>query len=154
MGCIARRVGYNSRCTHLVQCLLRLPLSGFRRFWFVAEPGFALEKPMNMYWVVLLLAVIVEIAWALSLKWIQMNPGVASIGTSLVLTGLNMLMLSYAMRGIPVGTAYAVWTGLGAVGITVIGIVWFKDPAQLSRLLFMGLIIVGVVGLKLTARSA
>ena len=113
-----------------------------------------LEKPMNRYWVVLLLAVIVEIAWALSLKWIQMNPGVASIGTSLVLTGLNMLMLSYAMRGIPVGTAYAVWTGLGAVGITVVGIVWLKDPAQLSRLLFMGLIIVGVVGLKLTARSA
>ena len=109
---------------------------------------------MNLYWVVLLLAVIVEIAWALSLKWIQMNPGVASIGTSLVLTGLNMLMLSYAMRGIPVGTAYAVWTGLGAVGITVVGIVWLKDPAQLSRLLFMGLIFVGVVGLQLTARSA
>ncbi len=109
---------------------------------------------MNVYWVVLLLAVIVEIAWALSLKWIQMSPGVWSIGTSLVLTGLNMLMLSYAMRGIPVGTAYAVWTGLGAVGITVIGIIWFKDPAQFSRLLFMALIIVGVVGLKLTARPA
>ncbi len=72
---------------------------------------------MNLYWVVLLLAVIVEIAWAMSLKWIQINPGVLSIGSSLVLTGLNMLMLSYAMRGIPVGTAYAIWTGLGAVGL-------------------------------------
>ena len=89
---------------------------------------------MNLYWIVLLLAVIVEIAWAMSLKWIQMQPGVASIGTALVLTALNMLMLSYAMKGIPVGTAYAVWTGLGAVGITVLGILFFKDPASLSRL--------------------
>ena len=73
---------------------------------------------MNPYWWVLLAAVVVEIAWAMSLKWIQMQPGVASISTSLVLTALNMLALSFAMRGIPVGTAYAVWTGLGAVGIT------------------------------------
>lgn len=108
---------------------------------------------MNVYWVVLLLAVIVEIAWALSLKWIQTQPGVWSIGTSLLLTGLNMLMLSYAMRGIPVGTAYAVWTGLGAVGITVIGILWFSDPLSATRVAFMALIIVGVVGLKLTAKA-
>ena len=109
---------------------------------------------MNLYWVVLLLAVIVEIAWAMSLKWIQINPGVLSIGSSLVLTGLNMLMLSYAMRGIPVGTAYAIWTGLGAVGITLLGIVFFKDPANASRLSFMALIVVGVIGLKLTSGPA
>lgn len=109
---------------------------------------------MNLYWIVLLLAVIVEIAWAMSLKWIQVQPGVASIGTSLVLTALNMLMLSYAMRGIPVGTAYAVWTGLGAVGITVLGILFFKDPATLSRLAFMGLVVIGIVGLKFTASAA
>jgi len=109
---------------------------------------------MNLYWIVLLLAVIVEIAWAMSLKWIQMQPGVASIGTALVLTALNMLMLSYAMKGIPVGTAYAVWTGLGAVGITVLGILFFKDPASLSRLAFMGMVVVGIIGLKLTASSA
>ncbi|WP_290519299.1 multidrug efflux SMR transporter [Alcanivorax sp.] len=109
---------------------------------------------MNLYWVVLLLAVIVEIAWAMSLKWIQINPGVLSIGSSLVLTGLNMLMLSYAMRGIPVGTAYAIWTGLGAVGITLLGIVFFKDPANAWRLAFMALIVVGVIGLKLTSGPA
>ncbi|MCG8394169.1 MAG: multidrug efflux SMR transporter [Pseudomonadales bacterium] len=107
-----------------------------------------------MYWVVLLLAVFVEIAWAMSLKWIQTDPGVLSIGSSVVLTALNMLMLSYAMRGIPVGTAYAVWTGLGAVGITFIGILVFKDPASFARLAFVALIIVGVVGLKLTASPA
>ncbi len=109
---------------------------------------------MNVYWVVLLLAVFVEIAWALSLKWIQTQPGVWSIGAALILTGLNMLMLSYAMRGIPVGTAYAVWTGLGAVGITIIGILWFSDPLSAARLAFMALIIVGVVGLKLTGKAA
>ena len=84
----------------------------------------------------------------------QINPGVLSIGSSLVLTGLNMLMLSYAMRGIPVGTAYAIWTGLGAVGITLLGIVFFKDPANASRLAFMALIVVGVIGLKLTSGPA
>ena len=80
--------------------------------------------------------------------------GSASIGTSLVLTALNMLMLSYAMKGIPMGTAYAVWTGLGAVGITLLGILFFKDPATLSRLAFMGLVVIGIVGLKLTASPA
>jgi quaternary ammonium compound-resistance protein SugE len=53
-----------------------------------------------------------------------------------------------------VGTAYAVWTGLGAVGITLLGILFFKDPATLSRLAFMGLVVIGIVGLKLTASPA
>lgn len=105
---------------------------------------------MNPYWWVLLAAVVVEIAWAMSLKWIQLQPGLASIGCSVVLTALNMLALSFAMRGIPVGTAYAVWTGLGAVGITLLGVVFFQDPLGVARLGFLALIIVGVVGLKLS----
>ena len=104
-------------------------------------------------WWVLLAAVLVEIAWAMSLKWIQVQPGVLSVGSSLALTALNMLALSYAMRGIPVGTAYAVWTGLGAVGITLLGVLLFHDPLNAGRLLFMGLIIAGVVGLKMTANA-
>lgn len=108
---------------------------------------------MNPYWWVLLAAVVVEIAWAMSLKWIQLQPGVASIGTSVVLTALNMLALSFAMRGIPVGTAYAVWTGLGAVGITLLGVIVFQDPLGAARLGFLALIIVGVVGLKLSTQG-
>lgn len=108
---------------------------------------------MNPYWWVLLAAVVVEIAWAMSLKWIQLQPGVASISTSVVLTALNMLALSFAMRGIPVGTAYAVWTGLGAVGITLLGVVFFKDPLGAARLGFLALIIAGVVGLKLSTQG-
>lgn len=109
---------------------------------------------MNPYWWVLLAAVVVEIAWAMSLKWIQLQPGPASIGASVVLTALNMLALSFAMRGIPVGTAYAVWTGLGAVGITLLGVVFFQDPLSTARLGFLALIIVGVVGLKLSTQGA
>ncbi len=108
---------------------------------------------MNLYWWVLLAAVLVEIAWAMSLKWIQMQPGAMSIGVSLVLTALNMLALSFAMRGIPVGTAYAVWTGLGAVGITLLGVVFFHDPLGAARVGFLALIIVGVVGLKLSTQG-
>ena len=108
---------------------------------------------MNLYWIVLLLAVIVEIAWAMSLKWIQMQPGVASIGTSLVLTALNMLMLSYAMKGIPVGTAYAVWTGIGAVGVAILGMFLFNESKDILRILCLLLIVTGIVGLKLVSKG-
>ncbi|KAF0810775.1 small multidrug resistance protein [Alcanivorax sp. S71-1-4] len=106
---------------------------------------------MSIYWVVLLAAVLVEIGWALSLKWMQVTPGPLSIGTVVVLTLLNMVMLSFAMRGIPVGTAYAVWTGLGAVGITVASIWLYHDPVTPLRFVFIALIIGGVVGLKATS---
>lgn len=106
---------------------------------------------MSIYWVVLFCAVGVEIAWALSMKWVYLQPGVASVSAVVVLTVLNILMLSWAMRGLPVGTAYAVWTGLGAVGVAVFGVLLFKDPVSLSRFFFMGLIAVGVIGLKFSA---
>ena len=106
---------------------------------------------MTIYWAVLLVAVLVEIGWALSLKWMQMSPGPASIGVVAVLTLANLVMLSFAMRGIPVGTAYAVWTGLGAAGITIVSVWLYHDPVTPLRFLFIALIIGGVVGLKATA---
>jgi quaternary ammonium compound-resistance protein SugE len=106
---------------------------------------------MNLYWIVLFAAVFVEIAWALSLKFIQTHPGPGPIAASVVLTALNMLLLSYAMRGLPVGTAYAVWTGLGAVGIAILGAVFFDDPMTMARAGFIALIIAGVAGLKLSS---
>lgn len=105
---------------------------------------------MNIYWIILFIAVFVEIGWALSLKFIQTNPGPWPIGAAVVLTVLNMALLSWAMRGLPVGTAYAVWTGLGAVGITIFGIILFGDSASPQRLFFIGVIVLGVVGLKLS----
>lgn len=108
---------------------------------------------MSIYWVILFIAVIFEVCWALSLKWIQVAPGALSYSVTGVLTVTNIVMLSYAMRGIPVGTAYAVWTGLGAVGITLASVWVFDDPVTPQRFLFIALIIGGVVGLKATATA-
>src|SRR5690606_8627674 len=110
---------------------------------------YQVEEPrVSIYWIVLFVAVLVEIAWALSMKWMQVNPGAMSIGTAVVLTVVNMVLLSYAMRGIPVGTAYAVWTGLGAVGVMAFGVWLYGDPLHWPRIAFAALIIIGVVGLK------
>lgn len=106
---------------------------------------------MSVYWIVLLIACAVEIAWAISLKLLQQHFNAWMVSLSAVLTVLNMALLSFAMRGIPVGTAYAVWTGLGAAGIAIIGILFFGDALTLPRLVFLGVIIVGVAGLKLVS---
>lgn len=106
----------------------------------------------NLYWLILLIAVFGEIGWALSLKLIQTNPGPWPVASAVVLTVFNMVLLSWAMRGLPVGTAYAVWTGLGAVGIAIFGIMLFGDSASPVRLAFIGLIVTGVAGLKLTGQ--
>lgn len=106
---------------------------------------------MSVHWLVLFVAVLTEVAWALTLKAIHTHPSVWTIGGAGVLTVLNMTFLSYAMRGIPVGTAYGVWTGLGAVGITLAGVMLYGDPMGAKRLAFLALIILGVIGLKLEA---
>ncbi len=106
---------------------------------------------MTIYWAVLLFAVLTEIAWALSLKLIHTQTSLWPVVACMLLTVVNVFLLSYAMRGIPVGTAYAVWTGLGAVGIAICGMIWFGDPFTLSRILFMTMIIAGVIGLKLSS---
>ncbi len=102
-----------------------------------------------MAWFILAIAVVTEIIWALSLKW------AATIGSwqaSIVpvsLRFLNMALLAFAMRGISAGTAYAIWTGLGAVGVIIGGIFWFGEKVNAVQIGFMALIVVGVVGTKL-----
>ena len=102
-----------------------------------------------MAWVILAIAVVTEIIWALSLKW------AATLGTwqaSIVpvsLSFLNMALLAFAMRGISAGTAYAIWTGLGAVGVIIGGIFWFGEKVNGVQIGFMTLIVIGVVGTKL-----
>jgi quaternary ammonium compound-resistance protein SugE len=106
-----------------------------------------------MAWIILAIAVFTEIIWALSLKW------AATIGSwqaSLVpvsLSFLNMALLAFAMRGISAGTAYAIWTGLGAVGVIIGGIVWFGEKVNGVQIGFMTLIVIGVVGTKLFPSS-
>jgi len=109
---------------------------------------------MSTYWFVLGIAVFTEIVWAMSLKYIQLHPSPWTIGGSFLLSCCNMALLSYAMRGLSPSTAYAIWVGLGSVGMTLGSAYFFKDPVTPLRLVFIGFITLGVVGLKLVSKAA
>ena len=109
--------------------------------------------PQTMYWLILFVAVFIEILWALTLRSLSIKITATMIVACVLLTALNMVLLTWAMRGIPASTAYAVWTGLGAVGLTCIGALYLKEPADPIRFACIGLVIVGVIGLKLTAKA-
>ena len=102
-----------------------------------------------MAWVILFVAGLFEVAWAVGLKWSEgftrFWPSVFTASAMVVSLGL----LGLALRSLPLGTAYAVWTGVGAVGTVLVGVLWFGDPATAGRLTCVGLILAGIVGLKL-----
>ncbi|HBH39738.1 MAG TPA: quaternary ammonium compound-resistance protein SugE [Curvibacter sp.] len=104
-----------------------------------------------MAWMLLLVAGLFEIGWAIGLKYTEgftrLWPSVGTVTAMVLSVGL----LGLAMRTLPVGTAYAVWTGIGALGTVILGIVLFGEPATVARLVCVGLILAGIVGLKLTA---
>lgn len=103
-----------------------------------------------MAWTILLIAGLFEIAWAVGLKFTDGFSRLwPSVGTVLALI-ISVYLLEIAARSIPIGTAYAVWTGIGAVGTVVCGILFFGDPTTLLRMFFLGLIIVGILGLKMS----
>lgn len=106
-----------------------------------------------MAWLILGVAVVTEIIWALSLKWAAMRPGILVSTIPIALSFVNMGLLALAMRGLPAGTAYAVWTGLGAVGVTLLGVVLFGETLNLAQVGFIALIIVGVAGTKFFASA-
>lgn len=104
-----------------------------------------------MSWFLLFVAGLFEIAWAIGLKYTDGFSRLwPSIGT-LAAMAISVLLLGLAMRELPVGTAYAVWTGIGAVGTVILGIVLFNDPTNAARLLCVALIVAGILGLKLTS---
>ncbi|MEX1827754.1 quaternary ammonium compound efflux SMR transporter SugE [Luteibacter sp. CQ10] len=104
-----------------------------------------------MYWLILFVAGLFEVAWAVGLKYTE---GFTRLVPS-VLTGaamvISIVLLAMATKKLPLGTAYAVWTGIGAVGAVTLGIALFGESAQPLRLVCVGLIVAGTVGLKLTA---
>ncbi len=105
-----------------------------------------------MGWFYLLIAGIFEIGWPLGFKLSQTTGHKASwIIFAIVSMGFSGYFLWMAQKSIPIGTAYAVWTGIGAVGAFLIGLVFFKDPASFLRIMSGALIIAGVVGLRLTS---
>jgi quaternary ammonium compound-resistance protein SugE len=104
-----------------------------------------------MAWVVLLVAGLLEMGWAIGLKYTEgFTRFWPSVGTAISMV-LSVVLLGWAMRSLPVGTAYAVWTGIGAVGTVILGIVLFHEPANAARLVCVGLIVAGILGLKLTS---
>ena len=104
-----------------------------------------------MPWILLFVAGLFEIGWAIGLKYshgfTRLWP---SVGTALSML-VSVVLLGLAMRDQPVDTAYAVWTGIGAVGTVILGIALFNDPANAARLVCVGLIVAGILGLKLTS---
>lgn len=103
-----------------------------------------------MNWVLLILAGIFEIGWAIGLKYTEgFTRFWPSVGTVLAMV-VSMGLLSFAMKSLPAGTAYAVWVGVGAVGTAILGIMLLGEAANAGRLLSLGLIVAGIVGLKLT----
>lgn len=102
-----------------------------------------------MSWIVLAIAGLFEIIWAVGLKqtegFTKLWPSVITIAAMLI----SFACLSYALKTIPIGNAYAVWTGIGAVGVAIAGIIFFNEIADIKRIACIGLIVIGIVGLKL-----
>ncbi len=106
-----------------------------------------------MSWIILAVAVVTEICWALSLKWAATIGTWQASGVPIVLSFVNMGLLALAMRGLPAGTAYAVWTGAGAVGVIIGGVILFGDKVSGMQAGFMALTVVGIVGTKIFAQA-
>jgi quaternary ammonium compound-resistance protein SugE len=104
-----------------------------------------------MAWLYLLVAGLMEVGWAVGLKYTEGFTRLwPSVWTAVALV-LSMVLLAAAMRSLPLGTAYAIWTGIGAVGTAALGIFLFGESASPARLACIGLVVVGLVGLKLTS---
>lgn len=105
-----------------------------------------------MAWVVLFVAGLLEIGWAIGLKYTDgFTRPLPSVLTAAAIVA-SMVLLSLAARTLPIGTAYAVWVGIGAAGAAVLGMVLFGEPRNPGRLFFLVLLVVSIVGLKLTTR--
>lgn len=104
-----------------------------------------------MNWLVLLVAGLFEVGWAVGLKYTEGFSRLwPSVGT-LVAMAISVGLLGWAMRDLPVGTAYAVWVGVGAVGTAIVGMVMLGEPVSAARLVSLSLVVAGIVGLKLSS---
>jgi quaternary ammonium compound-resistance protein SugE len=110
-----------------------------------------LHEEIDMSWLFLFVAGLFEVGWAIGLKYTEgftrLVPSVLTVGAMT----LSIVLLGLALRALPVGTAYAVWTGIGAVGTAALGIYLFDEPAGAARLASIAMIVAGIVGLKLVS---
>jgi quaternary ammonium compound-resistance protein SugE len=104
-----------------------------------------------MSWVLLVIAGLLETCWAIGLKYTEgFTRPLPSLLTGVTIV-VSLVLLSIAARTLPIGTAYAVWVGIGALGAAVLGIMLFNEPVTLPRLFFLGMMLVAIVGLKFTS---
>ncbi len=104
-----------------------------------------------MEWIILIIAGLFETAWAIGLKYSDGLTRFYPVVFTVITLILSMYLLEKALRTLPVGTAYAVWTGIGIIGTTILGIYLFNESMNITRIFFIGLIIVGISGLKLVS---
>jgi quaternary ammonium compound-resistance protein SugE len=113
--------------------------------------GLAGDK--HMAWILLVVAGLLEVGWAIGLKYTQGFTRLWSSVFTLTAMVLSVVLLGIAMKSLPVGTSYEVWVGVGAVGTAFLGMVLFGEPATAGRLVSLGLIVAGIVGLKLASSA-
>ena len=102
-----------------------------------------------MNWFLLIIAGLLEVVWALSMKYSQCFTRLYPSIITIVAMVVSFVLLALAMRSLPLGTSYVVWTGIGAIGSVVVGILFFGESAAIPRLICIGLIMVGIIGLKI-----
>jgi quaternary ammonium compound-resistance protein SugE len=106
-----------------------------------------------MNWILLIIAGLLEVGWAIGLKYSEGFTRLWPSVFTVVTMALSVFLLAVAMRSLPVGTAYAVWTGIGAVGTVILGIALFGESASFARLICVALIIAGIAGLKFITKT-
>jgi quaternary ammonium compound-resistance protein SugE len=108
----------------------------------------------NIAWLLLVIAGVLEVIWAVSMKASEgfTKPQFTTI--TFIAAALSFWLLGLALRQLPVGTAYAVWTGIGAVGAAIIGILFLDEPLTMARIVCISLIVIGIVGLKVFGGSS
>lgn len=102
-----------------------------------------------MAWIYILIAAIFEISWAIGLKYSEGFTNLKASIFTVVTMILSYVFLAMGVKTLPIGTSYAVWTGIGVVGTTIYGILFFDEPKDLLRIIFIMMIIIGIIGLKL-----
>jgi quaternary ammonium compound-resistance protein SugE len=107
----------------------------------------------HMNWIILFTAGLCEIIWLMALKYSEGFTKLLPAIITVLFLALSMILLSVSLKTIPVGTAYGIWTGIGAVGGAILGIVLFGESKELLRLFFIFLIVTGIVGLKLMTKQ-
>lgn len=104
-------------------------------------------------WIVLVIAGLLEVCWAIGLKYTEGFTRLVPSIFTLVTLALSMYLLARASQVLPIGTAYGVWVGIGALGAGILGMLLFKEPATMARMFFLMLLLVSIIGLKLSTTT-